>query len=157
MEVPFWEETYKDDTVFTFGNQPNQSITAIENLLDKSGRVLDVGCGDGKNSLYLAKQGFRNIDAFDLSVNAIEKLRRLAVAHSLEINAWTGNLCSCLRTRCLPLLILHLLLSVWQMTTKSGSCMRIGRLLISGRMFLKTSTPMFPGICMPLTKLPPAG
>ena len=94
MEVPFWEETYKDDTVFTFGNQPNQSITAIENLLDKSGRVLDVGCGDGKNSLYLAKQGFRNIDAFDLSVNAIEKLRRLAVAHSLEINAWTGNLCS---------------------------------------------------------------
>ena len=21
MEVPFWEETYKDDTVFTFGNQ----------------------------------------------------------------------------------------------------------------------------------------
>lgn len=48
MEVPFWEETYKDDTVFTFGNQPNQSITAIENLLDKSGRVLDVGCGDGK-------------------------------------------------------------------------------------------------------------
>lgn len=33
MEVPFWEETYKDDTVFTFGNQPNQSITAIENLL----------------------------------------------------------------------------------------------------------------------------
>ena len=94
MEVPFWEETYKDDTVFTFGNQPNQSITAIENLLDKSGRVLDVGCGDGKNSLYLAKQGFRNIDAFDLSVNAIEKLRRLAVAHSLEINAWTDNLCS---------------------------------------------------------------
>ena len=94
MEVPFWEETYKDDTVFTFGNQPNQSITAIENLLDKSGRVLDVGCGDGKNSLYLAKQGFRNIEAFDLSVNAIEKLRRLAVAHSLEINAWTDNLCS---------------------------------------------------------------
>ena len=192
MEVPFWEETYKDDTVFTFGNQPNQSITAIENLLDKSGRVLDVGCGDGKNSLYLAKQGFRNIDAFDLSVNAIEKLRRLAVAHSLEINAWTGNLCSFSFVKEYSLimsfgtlhfvskndwhnfimkskkatavggfhimqLILHLFLSVWQMTTKSGSCMRIGRLLISGRMFLKTSTPMFPGICMPLTKLPPAG
>ena len=94
MEIPFWEETYKDDSVFTFGKEPNQSIIAIEPLLEKSGRVLDGGCGDGQSVLYLAKQGFENIDAFDLSVNAIEKLRRLAAAHSLEINAWIDNLCN---------------------------------------------------------------
>jgi len=63
-------------------------------LFNKLGNVLDVGCGDGKNSLYLAKQGFSNIDAFDLSDNAIKKLKRLARKDDININAWVDDLCT---------------------------------------------------------------
>lgn len=67
MKIPFWEETYKVDDVFTFGSEPNDTIKEFEKLFKKEGNTLDVGCGDGKNSLYFAKQGFLNIDAFDIS------------------------------------------------------------------------------------------
>jgi 2-polyprenyl-3-methyl-5-hydroxy-6-metoxy-1,4-benzoquinol methylase len=89
MKIPFWEETYKVDDIFTFGSEPNNTIIEFENLFNKSGNVLDVGCGDGKNSLYLAKQGFSNIDAFDLSENAINKLERLARKDDINMHMLT--------------------------------------------------------------------
>lgn len=94
MNIPFWEETYKDDDVFTFGSEPNNTIIEFEHLFNKPSNILDVGCGDGKNSLYLAKQGFSNIDAFDLSENAINKLKRLSSNGDININAWVDDLCN---------------------------------------------------------------
>lgn len=93
MKIPFWEETYKVDDIFTFGSEPNNTIMEFENLINKSGNILDVGCGDGKNSLYLAKRGFIHIDAFDLSQNAINKLQILAHKEDININAWVDDLC----------------------------------------------------------------
>lgn len=89
MEIPFWEQTYKED-VFTFGSEPNATLVEFEHLFDKSWNILDVGCGDGKNSLYFASKGFTNVEAFDLSENAINKLLKLK--SNLEINAWVGDL-----------------------------------------------------------------
>jgi cyclopropane fatty-acyl-phospholipid synthase-like methyltransferase len=93
LNIPFWEETYKNDDVFTFGESPNNTIVEFEKTFKKSGYILDVGCGEGKNSLYLAKKDFLNIDAFDISENAINKLKRLADKRVLNINSWVDNLC----------------------------------------------------------------
>lgn len=93
MKIPHWEETYKDDGAFTFGPEPNRTITEFAHLFDKSIHILDVGCGDGKNALYLAKQGFLNIDAFDCSENAIHKLKRLAQKGGFSINAYMDDVC----------------------------------------------------------------
>lgn len=92
MEIPFWEDTYKDDSVSTFGTQPNATLKEIQYRFNKSWSVLDVGCGDGKNSLYLASLGYANVEAFDLSENAIEKLHRLAASENLHISAWPQDL-----------------------------------------------------------------
>ena len=92
MEKPFWESTYKDDSVSTFGTEPNTSIPEFEHLFQKSWNVLEIGCGEGKNPLYLASQGYANVDAFDLSENAISKLSRIADKHKLIINAWVQDL-----------------------------------------------------------------
>ena len=42
--------------------------------------------------LYLAKQGYQNIDAFDLSENGILKLKKLCGIHSVELHAFVDDL-----------------------------------------------------------------
>ncbi len=92
MKIPFWEESYKEDNAFTFGMQPNATLDEFQPLFDKSWSVLDVGCGEGKNALYLASLGYDKVDAFDLSENAIAKLKRLANSKNAHVNAWVQNL-----------------------------------------------------------------
>ena len=92
MEKPFWETSYKDDSVSSFGTEPDATILEYEPLFDKAWNILDIGCGDGKNSLYLSSRGFQNIDAFDLSENAIARLYRNAKQRGIEINAWVQDL-----------------------------------------------------------------
>lgn len=92
MQIPFWEDAYKDDAVSAFGTKPNAAVAEFEPLFQKSWRVLEVGCGEGKNPLYLASRGFANIDAFDLSENGIAKLLRAAQRQGLQINAWAQDL-----------------------------------------------------------------
>lgn len=92
MEIPFWEESYKDDNVSAFGTEPNATILEYEHLFEKSWNVLDIGCGEGQNSLYLSSREFLNVDAFDLSQNAIAKLLRIADKNELKVNAWVQDL-----------------------------------------------------------------
>jgi len=92
MNKPFWEESYNNDNVSTFGTEPNQSVKEYEHLFDKAWSILEIGCGEGKNPLYLASQGFSNVNAFDLSENGIAKLTRAASKNGLLVNAWVQDL-----------------------------------------------------------------
>lgn len=53
IDKPFWEKTYCDDTVSTFGAQPNKAIEDMWKSFDKNWSILDVGCGEGKNPIFL--------------------------------------------------------------------------------------------------------
>ena len=92
MNEPFWEESYKDDNISTFGTEPNQPVKKYEHLFKKEWSILEAGCGEGRNSIYLASNGFSDIDAFDLSENAIAKLLRIANKSSLHVNTWVEDL-----------------------------------------------------------------
>ncbi len=46
MEIPFWEASYKDDTISTFGTEPNVTILEHEHLFRNTHNILDIGCGD---------------------------------------------------------------------------------------------------------------
>lgn len=76
MTKPFWEQTYADPTADTFG-QPSEEIKQMVDLLPPKARVLDLGCGEGRNAIFLAKNGF-DVTAIDISVAGIRKLRRIA-------------------------------------------------------------------------------
>jgi len=86
MKIGFWEDYFKDDSTFLFGSAPNKTIVEYEHLFNKDWNILNVGCGDGKNSFNLAGQGFKNIDAFDISETAIGKIDRLSSNSDYKIN-----------------------------------------------------------------------
>ena len=81
--IPFWGEMYQKDNVTAFSAAPNRTIKEFEHLLDKQFNILEVGCGEGQNVLYLAQQGCYNIDAFDISEAGILKLKRLCAIRDL--------------------------------------------------------------------------
>ncbi len=83
---PFWESEYLNKEKSTFG-KPSKEVEDIVPFLVKDAKVLDVGCGDGRHSLYLAALGFQ-VDAFDISENAIEKLNFLKERNDLNINTY---------------------------------------------------------------------
>ena len=51
--IPFWEKIYRSDNITAFPIMPNKTLVEYEHLLDKNAAVLEVGCGEGQNVLYL--------------------------------------------------------------------------------------------------------
>lgn len=88
---PFWEQTYGDDTIATFSKRPTVDIAEHWNLFPGGSAVLDVGCGEGRNSIFLAERGF-TVDAIDISEAGIEKAGRIAAARGVSVNFWCCDL-----------------------------------------------------------------
>ncbi|MEU7726960.1 class I SAM-dependent methyltransferase [Streptomyces sp. NPDC040724] len=69
----WWDGFYADRSkaVPFFVSKPDENLVSyVERGLVTPGRALDLGCGPGRNSLYLASLGFE-VDAVDLSPAAI--------------------------------------------------------------------------------------
>lgn len=88
---PFWEETYRNQTVSTFSKGPTVDVGEFYELFPTGGRVLDVGCGEGRNSIFMAKLGCQ-VDAFDLSENGIAKVKQIADAEGVQVNFFPCDL-----------------------------------------------------------------
>lgn len=89
--VPFWEKSYQDYDTIAFSNKPNVTITEFEHLLNDQSKVLDVGCGEGQNAIYLAQKG-HHVDAFDLSEYGIAKLKHRCELTNTQVNAFIADL-----------------------------------------------------------------
>ena len=86
MDKPFWEDAYRipgGPNAFDEG-QPSQEVAKIVAILPAGSRVLDLGCGDGRNSLLPAEKGLQ-VTAVDISSTAIEKLERLTKERGLSV------------------------------------------------------------------------
>jgi len=91
MEKPFWEQTYQDKSVSTFSKGPTVDLKEYAHILHNQSLVLDVGCGEGRNSIFLAAQN-HIVEAFDLSEAGIEKAKMIAESMNLNIKFWQQNL-----------------------------------------------------------------
>lgn len=69
---------------YVFGEAPNAFLVSQAARLGK-GHALALADGEGRNSVWLAQQGF-TVDAFDFSEPAIEKAKALAVKHQVSLN-----------------------------------------------------------------------
>jgi len=72
--LPFWDAFYanRERPAPFFADKPDENLVAyLENgWIPKTGRAADLGCGPGRNALYLARAGFET-EGFDLSEVAI--------------------------------------------------------------------------------------
>lgn len=73
-----------------FGAEPNTTLVRFAHLLDVSRRVLDVGCGQGRNTVFLARREF-SVDALDPSRVAVEQISRLAENNGLAVRTVHGT------------------------------------------------------------------
>ena len=72
----FWNTVYASNSTRTPDETDPMLLTAIEYFGDiRNAKVLDLGCGDGRSSLFFAKQGAEVI-AIDISEVAIQNLSR---------------------------------------------------------------------------------
>jgi SAM-dependent methyltransferase len=79
-----WEERYVQ-TPEEYA-EPDEFLTIHRELLRPPGRALDLACGRGAESLWLAAHGY-TVDAFDISFTALGALRATAVSKGLPIHA----------------------------------------------------------------------
>lgn len=65
----------------------NRGYYLLENFLEKipNGKVLDLGCGNAKDSLFLAQRGF-SVHAIDIDSKIIKNLKQEPKKEKLKIN-----------------------------------------------------------------------
>ncbi|MFA5187775.1 MAG: class I SAM-dependent methyltransferase [Patescibacteria group bacterium] len=67
-----------------WGQEPNKLLQMIWQKVKPKSYFLDLGCGQGRDSVFMAKQRFKVV-AIDESKEAIEQLRARAVKENLKI------------------------------------------------------------------------
>ena len=78
-----WNERYRD-TAALYGAEPNRFVAS--NLAELTPRrVLDLGCGQGRNSVWLAAQGHQ-VTGLDLSDVAIDQARQLSATVGVDVD-----------------------------------------------------------------------
>lgn len=88
MSIEQWNQRYRaGEQLFA---EPSPLVTCYSRELEP-GRALDLACGAGRNSLYLAKQGWQ-VAAVDGSPLAIEVLQERAREQKLNVDARVADL-----------------------------------------------------------------
>jgi SAM-dependent methyltransferase len=84
-----WDERYRGSEL-VWGAGPNRFL--VEEVTDLTpGTALDVACGEGRNAIWLAEQGWRVVGV-DFSSVGLEKARRLAAERGVTVEWKQGDL-----------------------------------------------------------------
>lgn len=79
------EKVYEKGAVWTESEPSKELIELIETGKIKPCKAIDIGCGEGFYSIYLAKKGFK-VTGVDISENAVKLARQNALKHNVKIN-----------------------------------------------------------------------
>jgi SAM-dependent methyltransferase len=89
----WWDGFYADRGrgIPFFVEKPDENLVSyVEGGPVAPGRALELGCGPGRNALYLARAGFE-VDAVDLSAAALEWARSRAEVAGAAVRFHRGN------------------------------------------------------------------
>ncbi|MEI6288340.1 MAG: methyltransferase domain-containing protein [bacterium] len=87
-----YNNTYQKNPTL-WGNKPSILLTMFEDRFLAGSNCLDLGCGQGRDALYLAKKGF-NVTAIDSSDVAINQLKQKADEEGISIETVCSDILS---------------------------------------------------------------
>ncbi len=93
MSIRTMYEKWYDSDEYYWGFEPAELCYELMKIIppSKDIKVLDIGCGEGKDAVFLAKQGY-SVSAFDITENGIRKTKALAEKEGVEINAFIADI-----------------------------------------------------------------
>jgi len=89
----WWDKFYKDKTkaIPFFIDYPDENLVNYNNIkVIRPGNVLELGSGNGRNAIYLTKQGY-HVDAVDISLEASDWAKENAKRNGISVNFICGN------------------------------------------------------------------
>lgn len=78
-----WQEAYETGAFAITTDKPSDIVESYADLIPAGTRVADIGCGAGRNALYLASRG-HNVEASDIV--ALDWTRNLELGKDVKIN-----------------------------------------------------------------------
>lgn len=90
--VTIYEEEYVTPEYY-WGLKPNSDCYKVLELMPptKHLKLLDIGCGEGKDSVFFARNGY-DVTAFDISDAGIEKTKRLADKVGVNVKVFKADI-----------------------------------------------------------------
>jgi tellurite methyltransferase len=79
----FYNQLYQK-TIGAFGAKPMLLVEELLTHAPEHGKVLDIGAGDGRNSIFLAQKGFR-VTAVDISEVGLSRINEIAKKENLDV------------------------------------------------------------------------
>ncbi len=80
-----WARAYAETpNTYIWGTKPSKFAREVSSHLQPGARVLDLGCGEGRDSVFFATCGCEVVGV-DVSAAGLEKAARLARAHGVNI------------------------------------------------------------------------
>lgn len=86
----YWDEAYKGTPPWDIGHPQPAFEALVKNGEIKPGKVLDIGCGRGENTIMLAINGCE-VTGIDLASNAISDAKAKALERHVKANFLVGN------------------------------------------------------------------
>lgn len=88
--IQFWDKKFSGED-YLYGKTPAKFLAENYNFIPLAAKVLDVGMGEGRNTVFLARKGY-NVTGVDISAIAVRKARRLAGEHGIRINTVVSSM-----------------------------------------------------------------
>ncbi|MBE0344330.1 class I SAM-dependent methyltransferase, partial [Paenibacillus sp. 28ISP30-2] len=90
--ISIYEKEYKTQEYY-WGTEPNKVCYQVLQFMPptKHLKLLDIGCGEGKDAVFFARNGY-DVTAFDVSDAGIEKTKRLADKIGVHVNVFRADI-----------------------------------------------------------------
>ncbi|MBD5470082.1 MAG: methyltransferase domain-containing protein [Lachnospiraceae bacterium] len=81
----FYEERKRPVPFITQNTMPDENLVAFLHSQTGIKSAIEFGCGEGRNAIYMAKQGIK-VTAYDLSAVAIENAKKIMTDAGVNVN-----------------------------------------------------------------------